>query len=756
MRTRTNYSLIAKLEVIRRNEKGDSRREISEDMGIPGSTVYDILKHAKQTKALARKEGGHKVPAGKVNGAAAAITTKPKVHSGGEKKSAAPHVSPFTPREQEVLRRNKRGDSGRKISLAMNIPRNNVYAILKRSLKLKAAAERAAAAKSAAEKAAARKVLANKVNMAVIVKENCKDMLADELKQRRKGTPYSLASKLEVVRRYENGEKRCDVSRDMGVPLSTLCEMVKNAAKIKAEAGVADPQDTGESEVNGSAQDSRNIVMDSMERLLKIWIDQQLSQPGRLTDETIQNKAVCLWTFVWNSLAPEETKGLVDNFTASTTWLKHFKESTGFSALPLAVTKPSVVPAHPSPKPSVVPAHPSPKPEVEVLSPVLKKARVPKGFSSLLKAKIEVGHYKPQQVINMSETCLFWKKPPPNTIMSVDEAAQHMAKDQFSLLLGANATGDLKLKPLLVYHLEEPHSLKGYMKECLPVIFRSHPRAKLVSALCQNYVVDYVSQRCKEYAMEHNLQNRFLLLVDHSAAYPPSMDEWADNIEVMFMPTMSKSVVQPMDQGITTAFKLCYVQRLMLQLLRETDAENKESLKRFWQDYNIKKALNNIKIAWEDVVPSTLNTAWHSIWPECVHDSVGQASESEPVEQDMVSLAHQAGLLQVTVQDIQELVKSPTEEMTAQELIQTKFHQDQRAGEEPGVEATKSLDITLLHHVLVLFDEAMEVLEDNDPNCTRSCDARSCVERGIRCYRELFTTKKRKDHNSSTFSPHFK
>lgn len=145
------------------------------------------------------------------------------------------------------------------------------------------------------------------------------------------------------------------------------------------------------------------------------------------------------------------------------------------------------------------------------------------------------------------------------------------------------------------------------------------------------------------------------------------MHEWADNIEVLFLPANTTSLIQPMDQGIIATFK-AYYQRLT-QRQMALDAPNKRAVKEFWSSFNILKAIHNIDAAWKEVKEKTMNGCWGNVWKEFVFDFEGFLDVDE-ARKDNENLSHQAGFEEVDEDDVKDLLESHKEPLTNEELME--------------------------------------------------------------------------------------
>ena len=204
----------------------------------------------------------------------------------------------------------------------------------------------------------------------------------------------------------------------------------RNTAAVKAGAGSCSTK----------VSSGQSNVMVRMKKMLVMWMDHRKHQDLNMTFDDTKKKAMECFKF-FNHLKQKEM-GPVPKFNASKGWFYNFTTHYGFH---------------------------NAKRSGEVKSADEDAAT---SYPDCLGAIIEEGRYKPQQVFNMDEMGLQWKKMPDCMyIMREEKPAPGFKafKDRSTLLLEANLMGDCKLKPVLVYQAENPHALKGYDKTSLPV-----------------------------------------------------------------------------------------------------------------------------------------------------------------------------------------------------------------------------------------------------------------------------------------------
>nr|XP_031531970.1 tigger transposable element-derived protein 1-like isoform X2 [Vicugna pacos] len=445
----------------------------------------------------------------------------------------------------------------------------------------------------------------------------------------------NLQVKLEVLRRFEAGEKLSRIGRTLGLSTSTVATICDNRDKIRASSQAATPQ------AATKLMCSCSLVMENMERLLSVWIEDQNQRNVLVNVVLIQEKACSLFQEL------KQTQGggaESETFGASRGWFARFKAWHGL-ATPGAGGEAAHV-----------------------------DAEAMRRYPVLLWRVILEGGYTAQQVFNVDDTRLFWRWLPDWTVLSPAKKPApglRAARDLLTLLLGGNAAGDFKLKPLLVYPLENPRALRGFSKPNLPMLWRSHKKAWVTMSLFQEWFV-YFCPPVERYCAQHGLRHKALLILDSAPGRPTNLDDLSDHVRLEYLPKNTTALLQPMTQYVVATFKACYLRKLFRLLrARAGSAGEQSAVLDFWRDYSILDAVYNISESWEEVSSVALNGGWRKLWPECLQHDAGsrQVETLSQIRWDVAALAHCVGFSEVVEADVVELLQSQGADLSNEELV---------------------------------------------------------------------------------------
>uniref|UniRef100_S4RXZ7 HTH CENPB-type domain-containing protein n=1 Tax=Petromyzon marinus TaxID=7757 RepID=S4RXZ7_PETMA len=395
-----------------------------------------------------------------------------------------------------------------------------------------------------------------------------------------------------IIRQYEGGETVRDISKSLGLATSTVCGIRKASENIEAKAQRMTPF------VAATLMRKRSPLMENMEESLGMWIKHQNEHRMPLSTALIQVKAL----IQAKALRLEESRQ-AETFGASTGWYAKFKGRYNLHHLKMTGETAGA--------------------DVEAAE----------AFKSTLKEIIEGGGYSPEQVFNVNETRLFWKRMPASTFLSREKKTApgfKASKDRLALLVGANGAGDCRLKPLLVYHSKTPRYLKGCIKADLP-IWRSNKKGWITASVFLDWLKNHFCPAIEKYCKKKNLDLKALLLRNNAPGHPPTPSELSEHVKI----------VANTDKDV--------------QIIRE-----------FWHSYNIMDAIDNINEAWNEVAQTTLNAYWGKLWKECKCDLTGLQEPVNDIHR-IVELARK-GLVSVEKDDGAEATQTPTPTFTLRKL----------------------------------------------------------------------------------------
>ncbi|XP_043562356.1 tigger transposable element-derived protein 1-like [Chiloscyllium plagiosum] len=319
-----------------------------------------------------------------------------------------------------------------------------------------------------------------------------------------------------------NKKRVSDLAAMFEMPKSTMCTILKNKEVIKA-AGVAKGVTTLTSKTLK--------FIEEVEKLLFVWINEKQLVGDPISEGIICEKARLLYADLKKDVPGSSADS--DEFKASTGWLENFKKRTGIHSVVMHREAASL--------------------NVDAAANFVKKCS-------------EFVNTVAQQVFNCDETGLFWKKMPRKTYITKEEKSlpgQKPMKDRLTLLLCGNASGDCKIKPLIVYHSENPRVFKkkNVMKSKLNVMWRANMKAWVTRQFFTEWIHEEFVPSVNAYLEEKNLPLKVLLVMDNVSAHPLGLEEDLVGehsfIKVKFLPPNTLLSSSPWTSKLSQISKNC-------------------------------------------------------------------------------------------------------------------------------------------------------------------------------------------------------
>ena len=177
------------------------------------------------------------------------------------------------------------------------------------------------------------------------------------------------------------------------------------------------------------------------------------------------------------------------------------------------------------------------------------------------------GEYNEEDVYNMDETGLFWRRAPSTGLSSNSLPGIKKDKTRITLVACVNCTGADRLPLWIIGNSKVPRSLRGLNIQALGGIWTSNKKSWMTSLIMKDWLLAFYAHIGR--------QRSVLLIMDNFPAHiggvelapPPT------NIRVQWLPSNSTSIYQPLDQGILQNMKVYYKRRWLHYMIEQYEMQ---------------------------------------------------------------------------------------------------------------------------------------------------------------------------------------
>lgn len=260
---------------------------------------------------------------------------------------------------------------------------------------------------------------------------------------------------------------------------------------------------------------------------------------------------------------------------------------------------------------------------------------------------------------------------PKKSLASRDEKSapgHKMNKQRATVLFCSNASGNHRLRPMVIGKSKKPRALKNISETTLPVFYRNQKSSWISSPLFTEWFNDEFVPSVESFLKSKDLPRKAVLLLDNAPTHPQNLKN--GEIVVQFLPANVTSLIQPLNQGVIECFKRHYRGLFLRQLLQETNET--KSVPEILKTINMKQVVYWCAQAWEKVKSQTLKNCWNKLFDGILVDNLTENEENiqglveqlpgcEDIDQTEIRewIVADDPVLEFTDEDIVEMVLSP-------------------------------------------------------------------------------------------------
>jgi hypothetical protein len=376
---------------------------------------------------------------------------------------------------------------------------------------------------------------------------------------------YTIEEKLNIIERIRKGTKKAEICRELNLPESTLRGWLKNEDKMRAFI------DNMESDSGLLRKRSRTAQNTDLDKCMFDFFVAKRNDGVPLSGPVLQMQAKNF----------NEALGGSEHFKCSRGWLNRWKKRHGVSQVTISGESRSA--------------------DVQAAEEFLPK----------LQEMVEREGLSAEQLFNADETALYFRMMPQKTLAQAGDIYAKTGfkqdKNRMTLLFACNWTGISKLKPLAIGKLCSPRCFHHVNMEPMPLQYANSNNAWMTTNIFESWFKESFIPAVRRHLRSKGIEEKACLLLDNCPAHPPanSLKSSDGKIFVFYLPKNTTSKIQPLDQGIISAFKRNYRYELVKAVVStETD------LTTYLKNLNLKDAFYLASDAWDSVKPQSIQACW--------------------------------------------------------------------------------------------------------------------------------------------------